>query len=97
MSRINSGFIMPDKTQIFYEILDDGFDIYIGENAAHPLYHQPEPYIPNPDLSYEENAINMCKDISSPSQFEGSALDKRLMNLESNVDYLMLLNDSVEE
>lgn len=97
MARINSGFTTQDDIKIFYEILDNGFDIYIGEKSTHPLYHQPEPYIPNPDISYEDNAIAMCKDIAAPSETEGTKIDRRFLSIEANVDYLMLLNDSTEE
>lgn len=42
----------PDR--ITYEVLDDGYMLYLdGEKWI----HQFEPFIPNPDLTYEENAI----------------------------------------
>ena len=94
MSRIKSEYTMPDGITLCYEIFSNGFDIFFGENAVYPTYHQPEPYIPNPDLSYEENAIQMCKEISTPSTIDDtSPLNIRLTNIESNIDYLMLLND----
>ena len=40
---------------LFYEITENGYHIY---DKNDPLFHiyQYEPYIPNPELSYEENA-----------------------------------------
>ena len=60
--KIFSNYTLPNGVKIYYEVLDNGFDIYFGENATNPTYHQPEPYIPNPDISYEDNAIQMCKE-----------------------------------
>ena len=47
-----------DGKKVYYDILDDGFKIYVGQTIR-PSIHQYEPYIPDPSKSYEENAIQM--------------------------------------
>ena len=69
INKIYSNYDLKNGTPLYYTIIyinevRAGFDIYFGENAECPIYHQPEPHIPNPNLSYEENAINMCKELS---------------------------------
>lgn len=80
----------------YYEILDDGYKIYSGEESPAPLYHQYEPFIPDHSKSYEENAIQMCKELSDTSNvYVPFTMTKDMYEeLQSNVDYLMLLNDS---
>lgn len=83
-----------------YEIFDDGFDIYIGARK-YPLYKQREPFIPDPSKSYEENAITMCREYCEMRENSNSetfvSVEDQLTAVESNVDYLMLINDSLEE
>lgn len=80
-----------DGSDIFYNISDDGFDIYIG-SEKNLVYTQHEPFIPDHSKSYEENAIMMCEDLcKEPEQYD--SFNDRLTNVEANVDYLMLLND----
>ena len=70
---------------------DNGFNIYIGQTSR-PTWKQYEPYIPDPSKSYEENAVQMCEELSSPPEHHNTA-EERLTNIEANIDYLMLLND----
>lgn len=95
--KINSNYILKNGTKLFYEVFENGFDIYIGENTTSPYMHQPEPFIPNPDLSYEENAIAMCKNISEQSMLEPdkpfTMTVDTYTSMQSNIDYLMLLSD----
>ena len=42
-----------DNKDVWYDILDDGFKIYI-EQTIRRVIHQYEPYIPDPTKSYEE-------------------------------------------
>ena len=96
MGRVNSGYLMNGVSELWYEVKDDGFDIYLGETAEYPSFTQPEPYIPYPNLSYEENAKKMCEEISTeyPSDTKDKkSIDERLTDIEANVDYLMLLSD----
>lgn len=98
MSKVYSGYCMADKTKIYYEVLDDGFDVFIGESLQFPSYHQPEPFIPNPNLSYEENALAMCKNLSERSNQEPekpfTMTEAMYSDMQSNIDYLMLLTDA---
>ena len=94
MEKINSGYHLGDGTELWYVINDNGFDIYYGENATYPSITQPEPYIPYPNLSYEENAKKMCESMHADAIAEPpKTVEDRLTDIEANVDYLMLLND----
>ena len=96
---INSGYTYNDSNiQYKYELTDTGYNIYIGDSTV-PTYSQYEPFIPDPSKSYEENAILDCKRYSEESKQKapGTTIDERITALESNVDYLLLLNDSTEE
>ena len=86
----------PNKKDIYYDILENGYKIYIGQTKR-ALYYQYEPYIPDPSKSYEENAKDMCEELTKEPTNSDMDLDVRLTTIESNIDYLMLLNDSVEE
>ena len=80
-----------DGTDIFYNVTDDGFDIYFG-STANLTYTQHEPFIPDHSKSYEENAIQMCEDLCKEPEHHES-IEDRVTNIEANIDYLMLLND----
>ena len=88
-----------DNKDIFYEILDDGFKIYIAQQVR-PTIHQYEPYIPDPSKSYEENAKEMCEDfckeIPEPEPVF-TMTESMYTEMQSNIDYLMLLNDTTDE
>lgn len=99
-----SGYTLKNGIKLFYEVFVDGFDIYFGENAKRPTYHQPEPYIPNPDISYEENAIQMCKEISETSNNQPDQpfnMTETMYNnlttanemMRADLDYLLLLSE----
>ena len=83
-----------DNKDVWYDILDDGFKIYIGQTIR-PVIHQYEPYIPDPTKSYEENAKTMCEQLCSTSNTEKQFIMTEAMytEMQSNIDYLMLLND----
>ena len=36
------------RGELCYDILENGFEIFIGESAKYPSYRQTEPFIPNP-------------------------------------------------
>lgn len=95
--KTDSNYTLKNGTKLYYEVFENGFDVYTGENATSPYMHQPEPFIPNPDLSYEENAIAMCKNISEQSMMEPdrpfTMTEDMYSVMQSNIDYLMLLND----
>ena len=81
-----------DNKDIFYELLNDGYKIYIGQQAR-PCIHQYEPCIPDPTKSYEENALDMCGELSGSRITPIDHTEERLTDIEANIDYLMLLND----
>lgn len=96
--RIDSGYKLKDGTSLTYEIYENGFDIFRGMNSENCVLHQPEPHIPNPDISYEENAKNMCFEISErsknqPENTEYVLTKTEYISIRSDLDYLMLLND----
>lgn len=80
-----------DGSDIFYNISDDGFDIYIG-SEKNLVYTQHEPFIPDHSKTYEENAIMMCEDLCKEPE-QHASFEDRLTTVEANVDYLMLLRD----
>lgn len=48
------------SNELSYEIFDDGYEIFLDGGR---WMTQHEPHIPNPDMSYEENAIWHCKQL----------------------------------
>ena len=102
MARIDSGYTLVDGTSLYYEIIqengkDNGFDIFVGKNVKYPLYHQPEPFIPNPDISYEENAKQYCERLSNhsntPAKDPFVVTEDMYTSLTANIDYLLLLSE----
>lgn len=92
--RIKTDFKKPHEDgNWYYEVTEDGFDIYDSENATTPIYHQYEPFIPDHSKTYEENAIMMCEELSKSVEYHDYT-EERLTNIEANIDYLMLLNDA---
>ena len=89
-----------DNKQISYEVTDDGYKIYLD---GKPWIHQYEPYIPNPSISYEENAIAQIEELvamhenAKNEQMEKEALmeqvklqDEAINELASLVSDLMM-------
>lgn len=63
-----------------YEIKENGFIIL---RYGKPYMVQLEPYIPNPSISYEENAMQMIKEIEAPHvNPEEEDLKTRMANME---------------
>ena len=97
MARIDSGYTLVDGTALYYEIFDDGFDIYFGETTKHPSWRQREPYIPYRGLSYEENAVKFAKTVSNeavsyaPEQFVYT--EEMYDKMQADIDYLLLLTE----
>lgn len=81
----------PDGKSVYYNITEDGFDIYIG-SEGNLVYTQHEPFIPDHSKSYKENAVQMCEDLCKEPE-QHTSFDDRLTTVEANIDYLMLLND----
>ena len=68
-----------------YKIKENGYEIYKDGNLWISQY---EPYIPNPNLSYEENAIKQIEELNNP------IIDE---TLESRVNILEEQNNQQEE
>lgn len=59
-----------------YEVTENGYYIYIN---GEKIIHQYEPYIPNPSLSYEENAkaqIEELKKAKEASQNKKTSMEQ---------------------
>lgn len=104
MAKVYSNYNTPNDVKLYYEIIqkdgvDNGFDIYAGENATVPLLHQPEPFIPNPDISYAENAIKMCEELGisasapSPKPKYINLTEDEYLEIQANIDYLLLISE----
>ena len=95
--KIDSGYTAENNVKLFYTINADGFDIYYGETSEIARYHQYEPFIPNHSISYEENAKQMCADLSKKAHYvqtpEFKVTEDMYAEMQSNIDYLMLLNN----
>ena len=59
MARVSTKYV-AHKQPLSYEVLPNGYDIYMGETL---WITQHEPHIPNRNLSYEENAIAQMEEI----------------------------------
>ena len=70
-----------DNKKVSYEILEDGYMIYLDDQA---WIHQYEPYIPNPELSYEENAIAQIEEIIASHENQPS-VDEQIAMLEAEL------------
>lgn len=81
-----------DGQDVYYDILDDGYKIYIGQTSR-PSIHQYEPFIPDHTKTYEENAILTCEQLCQSCEHKVD-IDSRLLTVEANIDYLMLLTDA---
>ena len=56
-----------DNKEVSYEVVEKGYKIYLGGVL---WITQEEPYIPYPELSYEENAIKQISVICAASEPE---------------------------
>lgn len=74
MAKIDSGKTFNGK-KVYYDILDIGYDIYLGSNL---WITQHEPYIPDRDLTYEENAIAQIEDICH-AQEENNTINEEVI------------------
>lgn len=87
MARIDSGKTLDDK-KIEYEILKNGYDIYLdGQKwiTQHDQYSKPI----DPNGTYEENCLKQIEQITTPPQETKriSADDQ----LRADVDYIALI------
>ena len=96
-----------DNKKVSYEILEDGYKIYLDGGD---FIHQYEPFIPNPKLTYEENALAQMEELvamhenAKNEQMEKEALmeqvklqDEAINELASLVSELMMTKESEVE
>ena len=68
-----------------YEVTENGYFIFINGKK---VIHQYEPYIPDPNLSYEENAkaqIEELKQADAIAENEKTEMEERILNFEKVV------------
>lgn len=66
---MNNTDIIVDGKKVTYEILEDGYKIYL---EGRPWIHQYEPFIPHPANSYEESCIKHLEEIREAQKKTGS-------------------------
>lgn len=69
---------------ISYEILADGYNIYLDSK---PWIHQYEPYIPYPELSYEDGCVKQIQELISVEE-EQEDKDQQIATLQEQVNML---------
>ena len=72
------------EKDLYYVIEDNGYHIYDRNNSLFHV-HQYEPYIPNKNLSYEENAKAQIEEFNAP-QAEAYTLDEAAAILAKEVN-----------
>lgn len=79
-----------DGQEISYEVGDDGYDIYL---SGRKWITQHEPYIPYPNLSYEESCKKHIEEILSGQEKTEIFIDerdKKIAELSAIMDDLIL-------
>jgi hypothetical protein len=56
---IKTDYVLDNK-ELSYELLEDGYKIYLDGGD---FIHQYEPFIPNPKMTYEENAVAQIEEL----------------------------------
>ena len=92
VSLIETDYVVDNK-KVSYAIFDNGYGIYLGEVVDEveikeengmtiytpaPWVLQTEPYIPNKNLSYEENAIAQIEEIIATQEASIKAQQEKL-------------------
>lgn len=86
----NTDYIINEKT-VSYDISEDGYDIYLGSQK---WITQHEPYIPYPNLSYEESCLKQIEEICNPAEPQEDETQQRLSALEEeNAELSATLDD----
>ena len=96
-----------DNKKVSYEVKENGYKIYLD---GVEFIHQYEPFIPNKELSYEENALAQIEELvamhenAKNEQMEKEALmeqvklqDEAINELASLVSELMMAQESEVE
>ena len=80
---IKTDYVFDNKA-VSYEVLEDGYKIYLDGGD---FIHQYEPFIPNPKMTYEENALAQIEELVEA--FEASqnqpSYEERIAMLEAEL------------
>lgn len=79
-----------DNKQISYEVTDNGYKIYLDGQL---WIHQYEPYIPNPSISYEENAIAQMEELVAMHE----NVKNEQMEKEQLIEQVKLQDEAINE
>ena len=73
-----------DNKEVSYEVVEKGYKIYLGGVL---WITQEKPYIPYPELSYEENAIKQIEEICAAEEEAKNqpSMEQRIANLEAEL------------
>lgn len=77
---ITTEFKIANQT-LSYEVVENGYKIYLGDKLWITQY---EPYIPNPTMSYEENALAQIEALAT-SESENKSLQEQVSALEQQL------------
>ena len=69
-----------DNMKISYEVTEKGYNIYLDDKIWITQY---EPYIPYPELSYEEGCLKQIEDICTP--VEEPSVEEQIADLEAQL------------
>ena len=86
---ITTNYSIENK-QISYEVTDDGYKIYLD---GQQWIHQYKPYIPNPSISYEENAIAQIEELVAMHE---NAKNEQ-MEKEALIEQVKLQDEAINE
>ena len=79
-----------DNKQVSYEVIENGYKIYLDGKQ---WIHQYEPYIPNPSISYEENAIAQIEELVAMHE---NAKNEQ-MEKEALIEQVKLQDEAINE
>ena len=79
-----------ERERISYEILENGYRINLD---GQQWIHQYEPYIPNPSISYEENAIAQIEELVAMHE----NANNEQMEKEQLIEQVKLQDEAINE
>lgn len=71
-----------NSKSVSYTLEEDGYTIYLGDKA---WISQHEPYIPHPELGYEQSCLKQIEELATPSEADST---------QDEINAEMLLNQS---
>ena len=83
---IKTNYVLDNK-ELSYEVLEDGYKIYLDGGD---FIHQYEPFIPNPKMTYEENAVAQIEELVAMAEASKSqpSYEERIAMLEAQLEEL---------